>query len=188
MKCRALIMTLCVLFYEQSFAGWGANINAFYLTDNFVQSSTSSQSKSYYSAELFHSFEKLKSVYFGFDVVGLAQNDVAGATTTNFSASDYGLIAQAEIGGGHNWTVALAYHPSSSATYDSTGSTQKLWKGSSYLGRIGYQVGLKSGFAIGASLIYYNADYTTEESAGATQSISRSRNWVLPVLSVSFWK
>lgn len=91
-----------------------------------------------------------------------------------------------ELDKARHWLVAAAYGIAASATYDATGASTKTWSGSSYWLRLGHQREIGKGFYLGGHLIYFNANYNTEQTT-TTQSVSYTRSSILPMLSLSYW-
>ena len=181
-------MIFCTLILSSlAWAGFAAQVSGFYLSDNFTQSTLSSQARLFYSTELYYSLASQKNFFFGLDLTGLSQNDATTTATTNYSSQDYGLALLYFIDSAHRWAVAGAYNTSASGTYEATGAISKKWTGTSYWGRFGYQTDLKNGINVGLHFTYYNVDYTSQTQGSTTSSVAVNRNWVLPVLSLSYW-
>lgn len=169
-------------------ADFGVQATGFYYSDSLNQTSSSSQARSFYSAELLYSLAKYRRFYFGASLLGLSQSDSSGSTTTNYSGQDYGVMGQFELDKNRRWVVAAGYNLSATANYEVTGSAAKQWSGASYWGRFGYQAEIKNGFYMGLQVTYYNADYNTETVSARESSVTVSRNWILPVISFSYWR
>lgn len=182
---HAIIVTL--FFYSSSvFAGVAVGLSGLYLTDEFVTTSTASNSKTLINGNLLFSVDNKERLYVGFHGHQMTFEEKISTTTTSLTSLDMGPYIMGYLDKRRFYYVGFGYNLLVKGAYTSGTSTQEL-EGTSLMGTLGVSPEVGKNFYLGFDLNYVKTDYTKSTSGSAVSDVSYSRTFILPTVTL-LWR
>ncbi len=182
MRKLAFVLIL-FLYVQQVRADFLLETTGSYLTDSTAVTNTDTSSRTVYNIGLL--FTLSKSVWGGWNYMGLSQSDTVTNTTTTYSTVDTGPSIKYFFGKGDVFSLSATYNFTSKASYQSGTASSQDWTGTSYLIAFGMNPEVTEGLHIGVTLNYYAAAYTKKVISSTESSTSNSKSMVFPALSLT---
>lgn len=178
---KKFIVLFIIAFSVQSQAGILLEVGGTYLSDDLSASSSKSSTKYFYNVGALFSFTK--TLWGGWNYSGISQSE-SGTVSTDYSSQDTGPYLKWQFGRSELFSLSAAYNIVSRGVYKS-GSPSESWEGTSYWLQFAVSPEVTEGLHIGASLNYYNANYTKKTVSHVESSASYSKSWVFPMLTLT---
>lgn len=187
MKSLVGILILLLLPAAPARADWAALLNVGYASDSFVATTTSATGLMYTGAVLMLGLDKKDRFYLGYHFGSSTQTATLAGTTGTFATTDLGPFMAYYLNKSRTIGFTLGYNLQATAKYKDGTAAQAEWSGTSYHAGFGLEQEISEGIWFGAKVTLYSMAYSRDVTLGATNStISYTRQWVMPTLSLSF--
>lgn len=168
-------------------ADWAALVNLGYATDSFATTTTSSSGLTYTGAVLMLGLDKKDRFYLGYHFGSSTQTTTIAGTAGTFATTDLGPFMAYYLNKSRTIGFTLGYNLQSTARFKDGNAAQVEWTGTSYHAGFGLEQEISEGIWLGAKFTLYSMAYSRDVTLGATNtSISYTRQWLMPVISLSF--
>lgn len=176
-----LLSFLLTTFISMSALSFSFEIDAFYFSDSFTNSSTESHTKTLYDLGAYLSLDKGGEVLLGWNYSNQSISD-STASTTSYTLTEMGPKMAYYFDKDKYWGMFLTYNLTATAKYN-TGSTVEL-RGNSYKVSFSYtpEIDDDEVYFLGLKLNYSVASYTESVSGSTLNTISYSRTQIYPSL------
>lgn len=163
------------------------DLNGIFLQDSLSTTNNPSTTKTYYDLGVGLSLYNRSPFYFGMSYIGYTSTDVdSSAVTSSWSSQDMGFFVRYYIGRNRNFSITGGYGISSTATYKLGASSSEVWTGTSYFGKATYVTELNEKLSLTLSIVYYSGNYTISRSGTSLTNIAKTKNYVLPLVGISY--
>lgn len=163
------------------------DLNGIFLQDSLSTTNNPSTTKTYYDLGVGLSLYNRSPFYFGMSYIGYSSTDGdSSAVTTSWSSQDMGFFVRYYIGRNRNFSITGGYGISSTATYKLGASSSEVWTGTSYFGKATYVTELNEKLSLTLSIVYYSGNYTISRSGTSLTNIAKTKNYVLPLVGISY--
>lgn len=189
MHFKALVqasMAFLIFSSSSALAGVAVGMSGLYLSDEFVTSSTASNSKTLINGNLLFSVDNKERLYVGFHGHQLTFEEKISTTTTSLTSLDMGPYIMAYLDKRRFYYVGFGYNLLVKGTYTSGTSNQEL-EGTSLMGTLGVSPEVGKNFYLGFDLNYVKTDYTKSTTGSAVSDVSYSRTFILPTVTL-LWR
>jgi len=162
------------------------DLNYFTFSDSLTYSGTYSSAKSIYNVAFM--FDVNKKFFVGWNLAGMTVSDSVSspALTQTFATSDMGPCFRWQIGGKKMYSLNFAYLLSSTVSFSNAGSTE-TWRGVPMLIRFNVEPELTDNVRLGFALSYYSGTFGTKVVSNTESTVSYSRTWLHPTLSLAYY-
>lgn len=157
-----------------------------YLSDEFVTSSTSQYSKTFYNGNLLFSIDNKERLYVGFHAHQISFEEQVPTARTSLTSLDMGPYIMAYLDRRRFFSLGFGYNLLVNGTYSSGSSNQTL-TGTSLMATIGASPEIGKDIYVGFDLNYVKVDYDKSTVGSAVSDVSYTRTFILPTISL-LWR
>ncbi|MDG0817905.1 hypothetical protein [Bdellovibrio svalbardensis] len=182
MKYFVMLITLLGISWEAR-AGILLDIGGTYISETMTASTNTSSTKYLYNVGVL--FNLSKTVWGGWSYLGVSHSDTIPGTTTSYASMDTGPTLKWQFGKSQNWSLSGTFNLVSRGVYSSGSAAQEKWEGMSYLVSLGYLPEVSTDLHIGVSINYFGANYTKKTVNNTESSVSNSKTWIFPMISLT---
>lgn len=183
LKIHILFVLIIIFIAPKSYAAFSTEINGFYFSDAFTNSSTSASTFTAADFALNLNLNKKGTIALGWAYVMVSSSSTSGSTTTEFAAGDMGPKLSMFLDKDRTWGFSIIYNLLANATYNSGGGSELKWRGTSLKGDFGWAPAVSDDAFLGLKINYYSAAWTEQLIGSATYStVSYTRAWIYPTL------
>ncbi|MEZ0391854.1 MAG: hypothetical protein ACAH59_06545 [Pseudobdellovibrionaceae bacterium] len=182
---RVLIFFSSFIFALPVFAGLYGEFNGFYMTDTFVQDTTSQNSKTFYALDVYANLENKHFLFGGFhvDQVNLQEND--GTTTKTLTSLNMGPMLLWVIGKSKIFSWSVGYNLVANGTYND-GTSEKTLTGTGVHSTISAMPEIAENFYLGLKLNYYSLNYNKSVVDNSSSDVTYSRTLIFPSFGMAW--
>lgn len=184
---RKLFIFFAILFSNQSFASLFLEMDGLYLTDTFTTSTTASNSKTFYSFDIYANLDSKKTLLAGFHVDQLSFIESPTSTTTyTLTSQNMGLMGMWVIGKNGTYSLSGGYSLVANGSYAITGSSTATLTGTSIWSSFGVMPEVAENLYMGFKILYYSVSYSKSTVSTTASDVSYNRTFILPIFGLSW--
>lgn len=185
-------MTLKVVLFSlfvsvRASAALFADLSGLYITDSFTTATSATNSKMYYSLDIFANLDTKKRWMAGFHVDQISFTESpTSATTYTLTSLNMGLMGLVLLNRTGSMSLSGGYNLVANGTYSVTGESGRTLTGTSIWAAYAVMPEVSENLFVGVKLLYYQVSYSKSTVTTTATDVSYSRTFIAPILGLQY--
>ncbi len=182
MKTACLVVITLLLFTPVSHAKLLLDVGAGYFSDSVTTSSSDTSKKLVYNFSALLSISK--NFWGGWGYMNMSSDRSQGATDVQLAGYSMGPAFKYQFGRSRTHSISAVYNLINNATYTTNTSTEE-WSGSGYSFQFAAMPEVRENLFVGFTINYHSVNYSKKVVGSTESSVSYTRTWLYPTLSLT---
>jgi hypothetical protein len=182
---RFFLSSLFLLLTQVALAGLHGEVNTFYATDSFKAETSSSESKTYYSFDIYANLNSKGTYFAGFHLDQVALQETAASSTARLTSLNMGPMVMWLMDRKKEYGLSLGYNIVANGAY-TTSSASTTLSGTGLFVSFSAMPEISENFYVGLKLNYYSLSFSRSIDGSTVSPVSFTRTLIFPSLSLAW--